>query len=113
MIRRAAWTCAFAFVGILSVFTWASIDERLCRVYPTLCIPRPGECGGGLDACPANAHVMLDLAAYMFLPVALFAALGLLLSGRKRGAVSTGVSLALAIFVHWTLTFIGVRVLHV
>lgn len=111
MKRRVTYAIGFGFIGCLSLITWASIDSRLCTTYPSLCVPRLGECGGGLDACSANASVVIHLLAYLLAPPILFSVLGYAVGGRRSSAVTLAGYLIAAIIMHWALTFVGTRVL--
>jgi hypothetical protein len=106
-------TFAFFIAGLLSVDTWASIDVRLCEVFPERCVPRAGECSGGLDACAITVHTYIDLALYLVGPPFAFAWLGHFLEARRTGWRAMARWLSEAVLVHWGLTFMGTRVLHI
>ncbi|WP_213232673.1 hypothetical protein [Caballeronia sp. NK8] len=57
--------------------------------------------------------MLLDLGAYVLFPFLFFAAIGFILSGRKRRISTWLMYLVLAIGLHWALTFLGVRVLRI
>ncbi|NHV30937.1 hypothetical protein HAV18_32530 [Burkholderia sp. D-99] len=112
-MRRLFGTIGFAIAGVASVIAWAMIDSRLCVAFDRSCVPPAGSCGGGVDACAATTHAIVDLFAYMFGPPALFAMLGAYLFSRRRPAHVIVAHLACAVAAHWLVTFAGVRVLHV
>lgn len=112
-MRRILGTIGFAIAGLVSVIVWAAIDTRLCAMFARLCTPPPGTCGGGVDACAATTHSTIDLFAYMFGPPVIFAVLGLCLFSRRRSPRLLITYLAAAVAVHWLLTFVGTRILHV
>ncbi|AUT67240.1 hypothetical protein SAMN05192544_1001529 [Paraburkholderia hospita] len=112
-MHRFLGTFGFAFIGLLSVFAWSSIDTRLCDAYARLCIPRAGECGGGLDTCPITTQVFAEFALYLLAPPVLFAGLGYLLCARRSNFPLVAKCIAIAIVVHWLSTFVAMRVFHI
>lgn len=113
MMRRWIYSIAFGVAGMVSVLAWASIDARLCATYERLCMPRAGECGGGLDACPVTTHVVVDLIMYLLAPPILFAGMGYFLGKKNSRGVAAGKCLVMAVAAHWLLTFIGARAFHI
>ena len=112
-MHRFLGTLGFAVVGLLSVFAWSLIDTRLCTAYARLCIPRAGECGGGLDTCPITTQVFADFALYLLAPPVLFAGLGYLLCARRSNLSVAAKYIAIAIVMHWLSTFVAMRVFHI
>lgn len=112
MMRRSLATVAFAIAGLVSVVAWAAIDARICAGFDRFCAPRPGECGGGVDACASTLHSTLSLFGYVFGPPAIFAALGFILFARRRRPLVIFGYFAVAVATHWFLTFLSVRILH-
>ena len=100
----------FSVVGIASLFAWASIDAKLCKMYPNFCKPKPGFCGG-IDVCSADVHVMVGLALILIGPPVLFGILGYQLSKRNANTHQLFSWGLVAVAVHWTLTLVGTRVL--
>ncbi|WP_254608480.1 hypothetical protein [Burkholderia lata] len=111
-MRRLFGTIGFAIAGIVSVITWATIDSRLCVVFDRLCVPPPGSCGGGVDACAATTLATVKLFGYLFGPPILFAVLGANLFSRRRPPHVIVAYLACAVAAHWLVTFAGVRFFH-
>jgi hypothetical protein len=112
-MRRFFGTIGFALAGLVSVIAWAAIDSRLCTTFAHLCVPPSGQCGGGVDTCAATAHATVDLIAYLIAPPVLFAVLGCYVFARSRSARFLVSTLIGAVAVHWFVTFMGTRVLHV
>jgi len=103
----------FFIAGLASVIAWASIDARICSLYPRLCMPHAGECGGGLDARAVTAHTWLGLGLYLFAPPLFFSALGYLIARRTSRPFVMVKCTAIAVLVHWLFAFAGTRVLHI
>src|ERR1700761_5810692 len=105
MKRRCFTAVCFSVIGIASVFAWASLDAKLCKMYSDFCKPRPGFCGG-IDVCSADVHVMLELALMLVGPSVLFGLSGYQLG--KKANINQLFSWGLvAIAVHWTLILVG------
>ncbi|RQQ58019.1 hypothetical protein DF021_17805 [Burkholderia stagnalis] len=112
-MRRVFGTVGSALAGLASVVVWALLDSHLCSAFPRLCIPRAGECGGGVDACAVTAQSTIELFAYIFAPPILFAALGFYLFARRCSSLVVAGFLVSAVAAHWLLAFLSVRVLHI
>ncbi|RKP47013.1 hypothetical protein D7S89_15750 [Trinickia fusca] len=112
-MRRVAWSLGFGVIGCVSLIAWAAIDTHLCGVFAKLCTPRTGECGGGLDACPATAHTVADLVIYLLLPPIVFCVLGYAISKGRPKASTVARYILIAVSLHWFLAFLGVRLFHV
>jgi hypothetical protein len=112
-MRRALVTLGFGIAGLLSVIAWASIDAQLCDMFLHLCVPRVGECGGGLDACAITVRTYVDLTMYLVGPPFVFAWLGHCLEATRTRWLSMGRYLFVAVLVHWGLMFAGTRLLHI
>ncbi|WP_423762190.1 hypothetical protein [Burkholderia sp. NLJ2] len=113
MMRRFFAVVAFAIAGFISVVVWAAIDTRICTKFASFCAPRPGECGGGVDACAPTLHSTLSLFIYVFGPPVIFAALGFILFARRRCPQVIAGYITIAVAAHWLLTFLSVRILRI
>ncbi|WP_257128466.1 hypothetical protein [Burkholderia sp. MSMB1459WGS] len=113
MMRRFLAAVAFAISGFISVVVWAAIDARICASFARFCAPHPGECGGGVDACAPTLHSTLLLFIHVFGPPAIFAALGFGLFARRRRPEVIFGYFAIAVSIHWLLSFLSVRILHI
>jgi hypothetical protein len=109
MIRRFVTTAIFFLFGLFSIVVWSRVDLRLCAIYPNMCKPKPGTCGG-IDVCSTDAHMLIGLALLLMAPPVLFGILGLVLSKRRAGARLMLSCLLAAVAAHWVLTFFGTRV---
>jgi len=65
VMRRFFGTIGFGLAGVASVVTWTLIDSYLCSVFSSLCAPRVGECGGGVDACAITIQSTIKLLALL------------------------------------------------
>jgi hypothetical protein len=110
MIRRLTFTAVFALLGFASLIVWSSIDTYLCSLYANLCRPRPGICAG-IDACAADAHMVIGLALLILGPPIAFGTLGFWLSRRLPNALALVSALLLAFVLHWAITFVATRVI--
>ncbi|TCW77494.1 hypothetical protein C5O80_33675 [Burkholderia sp. SRS-46] len=112
-MRRFLGVFTFAIVGFISVVVWATIDARICSNFAPFCAPRPGECGGGIDACGATLHSTISLFAYVFGPPIIFSAFGFILFAHRRRPQIVFGCLTIAVAAHWLLTFLCVRILRI
>ena len=112
-MRRLLGTAGFGLAGVASVVIWTLIDSYLCSVFSSLCVPRVGECGGGVDACAITLQTTIKLFSYVFGPMVLFAALGFYLLARRRAPLVIAGYLMGVVAAHWLLAFLCVRILHI
>jgi len=112
-MRRFFGTVGFGLAGVASVVIWTLIDSYLCSVFSSLCTPRVGECGGGVDACAITIQSTIKLFSYVFVPMILFAALGFHLFARRRPPLVIAGYLVGVVAAHWFLAFLCVRIVHI
>lgn len=112
-MRRFFGTVGFGLAGVASVVIWTLIDSYLCSVFSSLCVPRVGECGGGVDACAITVQSTIKLFSYVFGPMILFAALGFHLFARHRPLRVIAGYLVGVVAAHWFLAFLCVRIVHI
>ena len=98
--------------GVASVVIWTLIDSYLCSVFSSLCVPRVGECGGGVDACAITIQSTIKLFSYVFGPMVLFAVLGFTCLRDGAPLVIAGYLIGV-VAAHWLLAFLCVRILHI
>ncbi|RKE34463.1 hypothetical protein B0G76_0467 [Paraburkholderia sp. BL23I1N1] len=99
----------FGLLGFVSVLAWGAIDVRLCKAYPSYCRAKPGVCAG-IDVYTSDAHMIVGLALVVLGPPFLFAILGYQLSRRNVSARQLFLCGFLAVFIDWSLTLVGTRV---
>ncbi len=112
-MRRFFGTVGFGLAGVASVVIWTLIDSYLCSVFLRLCIPRVGECGGGVDACAITMQSTIKLFSYVFGPMILFAVLGFYLFARRRPPFVIAGYLVGVVAAHWLLALLCVRIMRI